>query len=260
MLQVTSEQWLHWLSIYIWPLIRVLAFVASAPLFGERLIAKRVKLGLGMMITLLIAPSLPAVEVPLFSVQALRLALQQILIGTLLGATMQLAFAAVRAAGEAIGLQMGLSFATFVDPGSNMNIPLLARLLDMLAMLLFLSFNGHLWLISLLADTFHTLPPGGGPLDSHAFLALARAGSLIFLQGLMLALPLITLLLTLNLALGLLNRMAPQLSIFVIGFPLTLTMGLLLMAPLMSLIAPFCESLFAEVFRLLANIIAELSL
>lgn len=87
----------------------------------------------------------------------------------------------------------------------------------------------------------HTLPIGGEPLNSNAFLALTKAGSLIFLNGLMLALPLITLLLTLNLALGLLNRMAPQLSIFVIGFPLTLTVGISLMAALMPLIAPFAN-------------------
>ena len=188
------------------------------------------------------------------------LAVQQILIGIALGFTMQFAFAAVRTAGEIIGLQMGLSFATFVDPASHLNMPVLARIMDMLALLLFLTFNGHLWLISLLVDTFHTLPIGGEPLNSNAFLALTKAGSLIFLNGLMLALPLITLLLTLNLALGLLNRMAPQLSIFVIGFPLTLTVGISLMAALMPLIAPFCEHLFSEMFNLLADIISELPL
>ena len=190
----------------------------------------------------------------------LWLAVQQILIGIALGFTMQFAFAAVRTAGEIIGLQMGLSFATFVDPASHLNMPVLARIMDMLALLLFLTFNGHLWLISLLVDTFHTLPIGGEPLNSNAFLALTKAGSLIFLNGLMLALPLITLLLTLNLALGLLNRMAPQLSIFVIGFPLTLTVGISLMAALMPLIAPFCEHLFSEIFNLLADIISELPL
>ena len=115
--------------------------------------------------------------------------MQQILIGIALGFTMQFAFAAVRTAGEIIGLQMGLSFATFVDPASHLNMPVLARIIDMLAMLLFLTFDGHLWLISLLVDTFHTLPIGGNPVNSNAFLALARAGSLIFLNGLMLALP-----------------------------------------------------------------------
>lgn len=177
MLQVTSDQWLYWLNLYFWPLLRVLALISTAPILSERAIPKRVKLGLGLMITVVIAPSLPANDVPIFSIAALWLAMQQILIGIALGFTMQFAFAAVRTAGELIGLQMGLSFATFFDPGSRLNMPVLARLMDLLAMLLFLTFNGHLWLISLLVDTFHTLPIGGHPVNSNAFLALARAGS-----------------------------------------------------------------------------------
>ncbi|POP47595.1 flagellar biosynthetic protein FliR [Superficieibacter electus] len=258
MVQVTSDQWLCWLSLYFWPLLRVLALVSTAPILSEKSVPKRVKIGLAVLITLIIAPTLPATKVPLFSVEALGLGLEQILIGIALGFTMQFAFAAIRTAGEVIGLQMGLSFATFVDPASNLNMPVLARLMDMLALLLFLTFNGHLWLISMLSDTFHTLPIGGVPLNSNAFLALTRAGGLIFLNGLMLALPVITLLLTLNLALGMLNRMAPQLSVFVIGFPLTLSVGILLMSVLMPLIAPFCEHLFSEIFNLLADIISEL--
>lgn len=258
MLHVTSDQWLSWLGLYFWPLLRVLALISTAPILSEKSVPKRVKLGLGVMITVVIAPSLPPVDVPIFSANALWLALQQILIGIALGFTMQFAFAAVRTCGEIIGLQMGLSFATFVDPGSNLNMPVLARIMDMLALLLFLVFNGHLWLISLLVDTFHTLPIGGEPINSNAFLALTRAGGMIFLNGLMLALPIITLLLTVNLALGMLNRMTPQLSVFVIGFPITLTVGILLMAALMPLIAPFCEHLFSEIFDLLADIISEL--
>lgn len=255
---MTSDQWVSWLGLYFWPLLRVLALITTAPILSERSVPKRVKVGLGIIITFVIAPSLPPVDVPLFSANALWLALQQILIGIALGFTMQFAFAAIRTCGEIIGLQMGLSFATFVDPGSNLNMPILARILDMLAMLLFLVFNGHLWLISLLVDTFHTLPIGGEPINSNAFLALTRAGGMIFLNGLMLALPIITLLLTVNLALGMLNRMTPQLSVFVIGFPITLTVGILLMAALMPLVAPFCEHLFSEIFNLLADIISEL--
>ncbi|SFR01012.1 MULTISPECIES: flagellar biosynthetic protein FliR [unclassified Enterobacter] len=258
MLHVTSDQWLQWLGMYFWPLLRVLALISTAPILSERTVPKRVKIGLGVVITFIIAPNLPANDVTVFSMDALWLALQQILIGVALGFTMQFAFAAIRTAGELIGLQMGLSFATFFDPSSNLNMPVLARFMDLLALLLFLSFNGHLWLISMLVDTFHTLPIGGEPVNSNAFLALARAGGLIFLNGLMLALPVITMLLTLNLSLGLLNRMAPQLSVFSIGFPVTLTVGILLMVTLMPLIAPFCEHLFSEIFNLLADILSEL--
>ena len=258
MIHVDSGQWLTLLSMGFWPFLRIMALISTAPILSERSISKKVKIGLGLMITWIIAPTIPAANVTIFSAAGFWLAAQQILIGIALGFTMQFAFAAIRTAGEIIGLQMGLSFATFFDPASRLNMPVLARFIDMLAMLLFLVFDGHLWLISMLVDTFHTLPIGGDPINSNAFMALTRAGGLIFINGLMLALPLITLLLTLNIALGLLNRMSPQLSVFVIGFPLTLGIGMLVMIALIPLMAPFTEHLFSEVFNLLADIVSEI--
>lgn len=258
MLSFDSSQLTTWLSQFFWPMVRIMALISTAPILSDRAINRKVKVGLAGLITFLLMPMLPATNVTLFSVGGFWLLIQQMLIGIAIGFTMQFAFAAVRTAGEVIGLQMGLSFATFIDPGSRLNMPVLARFLDMLAMLLFLTFNGHLWLISLLADSFHTLPIGGDPLNANAFLALTKAAGMIFLNGMMLALPLITLLLTLNMALGLLNRMSPQLSVFVIGFPITLTIGTLTISLLMPLLAPFCEHLFSEVFDLLSDILSEL--
>jgi len=223
MITLDSSQLVHWVSQFFWPLVRIMALFATAPILNERSISKRVKIGLAVMITWLVMPLLPAVNVTLFSPPGFLLLIQQMLIGIALGFTMQFAFAAVRLAGEVIGLQMGISFATFFDPGSRLNMPVLARFLDMLAMLLFLTFNWHLWLISLLVDSFHTLPIGGEPVNANAFMALVKSGGLIFLNGMMLALPLIVLLLMVNLVLGLLNRVSPQLSIFAIGFPITLS-------------------------------------
>lgn len=258
MINIDSSQLVFWISQLFWPLARVLALIMTAPLLSEKSISKKVKIGLGVMITYVLLPSLPPTNVTLFSVGGFWLLIQQILIGVAIGFTMQFAFAAVRTAGEVIGLQMGLSFATFFDPASRLNMPVLARFLDMLAMLLFLSFNGHLWMISMVADSFHTLPIGGDPINGNAFLALTKAASLIFLNGLRLALPLITLLLTLNLALGLLNRVAPQLSVFAIGFPVTLSIGIIFISLMMPLLAPFCEHLFSEVFDLLASVLSEM--
>jgi flagellar biosynthetic protein FliR len=259
MLTFDSAQLSVWLSQFFWPLLRVLALISTAPLFSEKQISKRVKIGLGGLIVLLIAPTLPTSNIPLFSVTGLWLAVQQILIGVAIGLTMQFAFAAVRLAGEVIGMQMGLSFATFFDPSGGPNTPLLARLMNLLAMLLFLSFDGHLWLISLLADSFHTLPIQARPLNGNGFLALAQVGTLIFINGMMLALPLICLLLTLNLSLGLLNRVTPQLSVFVIGFPITLTIGMLTLGMMMPMLAPFCEHLFSEFFDRLATVIGGMT-
>ncbi|CAI0753273.1 flagellar biosynthetic protein FliR [Serratia quinivorans] len=259
MLTFDSAQFGVWLSQYFWPLLRILALISTAPVFSEKQISKKVKIGLGGLIVILIAPGLPISTVPIFSAAGLWLAAQQILIGVALGLTMQFAFAAIRLAGEVIGMQMGLSFATFFDPSGGPNTPVLARLLNLLAMLLFLSFNGHLWLISLLVDSFHTLPIQAEPLNGNGFLALTQAGSLIFINGMMLALPLICLLLTLNMALGLLNRMTPQLSVFVIGFPVTMTIGIMTIGMMMPMLAPFCEHLFGEFFDRLADVIGSMT-
>lgn len=260
MLTFDSSQLALWLSQFFWPLLRVLALIGTAPLLSEKQISKRVKVGLAGLIVFLIAPTLPASPVPLFSVIGLWLAIQQILIGVAIGLTMQFAFAAVRLAGEIMGMQMGLSFATFFDPTGGPNTPILARLLNLLVMLLFLSMDGHLWLISLLADSFHTLPIQMDPLNSNGFLALAQVGTLIFTQGLRLALPLICLLLTLNLALGLLNRVTPQLSVFVIGFPVTMSIGILTIGMMMPMVAPFSEQLFGVFFDQVARMISHLQL
>ncbi|MDF7658622.1 flagellar biosynthetic protein FliR [Erwiniaceae bacterium L1_54_6] len=259
MITLDSSQLVHWVSQFFWPMVRLLALFASAPVLSEKSIPNRVKIGLALLTTWILMPLLPSVNVTLFSAAGFWLLLQQILIGVGLGLTMQFAFGAVRMAGEVIGLQMGLSFATFFDPASRLNMPVLARILDMLAMLLFLTFDGHLWLISMLVDSFHTMPISDHPLNANAFMALVKAAGLIFLNGMMLALPLIVLLLTINMALGLLNRVTPQLSIFVVGFPITLSVGILSLGLMMPLLAPFCEHLFSEVFDLLAQFMSELS-
>lgn len=258
MLTIDSSELSNWIGQLFWPLARILALFATAPVISERVVNSKFKIGLAVMVTWTLLPSLPIAQLSLFSVEGFWLLIQQILIGVALGFTMQLAFAVVKMAGEVIGLQMGLSFATFFDPASRLNMPVLARFLDMLAMLLFLSFNGHLWLISMLADSFHTLPVSGDALNTHAFLSLTQASGVIFIQGIMLALPLITLLLTLNMALGLLNRLTPQLSVFAIGFPVTLSIGILTLGLMMPLLTPFCEHLFNEIFSLLSKILSEM--
>ncbi|NKI74823.1 flagellar type III secretion system protein FliR [Dickeya sp. CFBP 2040] len=257
MVTLNSIDMIGWFSQFFWPLVRILALISTAPIFSERAITRRVKIGLGILITIVITPGIPPTSIPIFSAAGIWMLFQQILIGVMLGFTMQLAFAAVRLAGEVIGLQMGLSFATFFDPSGGPNMPVIARFMNLLALLLFLTMNGHLWLISLLVDSFHTIPIGAEPVSSNMFVALAGAGGKIFSNGLMLAMPLITLLLAINMALGLLSRLAPQLTIFAIGFPITLFAGIITVGFLIFLISPYTEKLFGETYDLLADLLSR---
>lgn len=230
MISLTDAQLNAWLISFIWPLTRILGVIMTAPVFGHRSVPARVKIGLGVFIALIVSPTLPPMpDVGLGSWHGLFILVQQMLIGVAIGFTMRVVFAAIEAAGEIVGLQMGLGFASFFDPQSAGQTLVLARFFNMLAVLLFLAINAHLLLIGILVESFQTLPIGTRSLAGQGFYSVASFGSTIFSVGLQLALPIIAILLMTNLALGILTRSAPQLNIFAIGFPITLGIGLIVL-------------------------------
>jgi flagellar biosynthesis protein FliR len=260
MISVTDAQLNAWLASLLWPLARILGLVMAAPVLGHGTIPARVKIGLGVFITLIIAPTLPPLPaVPLMSPGGLFTLIMQVLIGVAMGLVMRLAFSAVEAAGEIIGMQMGLGFASFYDPQSASNLNTLSSFLGLLASLAFLAINGHLLLLGVLAESFAVLPISAQPLPGSAMLAVAQAGSLIFSYGVQLALPLIAILLMTNLALAILTRSAPQLNIFAIGFPITLGVGLIGFDLSLPYLAGQTTTLFQSVLDALQQVVGSLA-
>lgn len=133
-------------------------------------------------------------------------------------------------------------------------MPIIARIFNLIVLLLFLSFDGHLWLIHIVVNSFDLLPIQILPLNRDGFWILVQSANHIFLNGLMLALPFITLFLILNLALGILNRMTPQLSVFVVGFPLTLTVGISMLGLIISVLPSYTERVINQAFEQLSLI------
>jgi len=230
MVSFSSELLQTWIIGLLWPLTRVLGVMATAPIFNDRAIPNQVKLGLGVMLTLIIVPTLPAMpQFEIFSFQGLLILIQQLIIGLAIGFSMRLVFAAVEMAGQLIGMSMGLGFATFFDPQSQGQSTAISQFLVLLTMLIFLSLNGHLMIVSAIAESFITMPISlhGGGINPMKIVAW---GETIFSSGLLLAMPAIAALLITNMALGILTKTAPQLNLFGIGFPVTLSIGFLVLA------------------------------
>lgn len=258
-LSVTSEQLSVWMVAFLWPFVRMLALISTAPIFSEAAVPRTAKIGLAALLSIVIAPTLGALPaVPLVSANGLWILIQQVLIGVAMGFSMRMIFALVQAAGEYAGLQMGLSFAAFFDPTSGGQTMVIARLLNAIAMLIFLALDGHLMLIMTLAESFHALPIADAPLTGGGWFLLVSAGSQIFAGGLLLALPIIATLLTLNLVMGILNRVSPQFSIFAVGFPITLLAGVAMLQVLMQYLAPFLAPRFANGFEFLLQFLQGL--
>ena len=263
MFSVTYAQLNVWLTSFLWPFTRILALIATAPLLSHMAIPIRVKVGLAGFIALIVAPTIGAVpQVTVFSADGVLILINQFMIGAALGMTMQIAFAAVDAAGEFIGQQMGLGFAMLYDPRQGGNAVVISRYLNTIAFLAFLVFDGHLQMISALVQTFQSVPVSANVLGSmtHArgWQTVATYGVSIFSTGLLLSLPVVAALLIANLALGILNRAAPQIGIFQVGFPVTMLVGFLLIQLMTPNLIPFFQRVFESGIDQMGRVAAAL--
>ena len=126
MVEVTFAQLQGWLVAFLWPFARITAFMAASPLWGHSSVPNQAKVGLAALISIVIAPILPAMpDIAIMSWAGMGVMIEQILIGLAMGLVMHIMFAVVQAAGDFIGLQMGLAFASFFDTSSGTNIMVL---------------------------------------------------------------------------------------------------------------------------------------
>jgi flagellar biosynthesis protein FliR len=247
MLTLSSAELNTWVAAFLWPLTRILGLIATAPLFGNLSVPVRVKLGLGIMLTLVIAPTVPAMPAtdPM-SFAGLLILIQQLVIGLAMGFAMRIVFAAVEMAGEIAGLTMGFGFATFFDPQTRGRSSAIAQFLALLTLMLFLALDIHLMLVATLVESFVSLPISATPTGGSGFRDVASWGGLVFSSGVQLALPLVAALLLTNIALGVLTRAAPQLNLFGIGFPVTLGAGFVVLALVLPYLSTPIERLFHQ--------------
>ncbi|WP_390178979.1 flagellar biosynthetic protein FliR [Pseudomonas kilonensis] len=228
MLELTDTQISSWVASFILPLFRVAAVLMSMPVFGTSLVPTRVRLYFALAITVVIAPGLPPMPpVNALDLSGLMLIAEQILIGALMGFSLQLFFQAFVVAGQIISIQMGMAFASMIDPTNGVNTAVIGQFLTMLVTLLFLAMNGHLVVFEVLTESFTTMPVGSALLVNHFWDIAGKLGWVLG-AAMVLVLPAITALLVVNIAFGVMTRAAPQLNIFSIGFPLTLVLGMVI--------------------------------
>ncbi|MFZ4873960.1 flagellar biosynthetic protein FliR [Janthinobacterium sp. Mn2066] len=245
MLTLSSIELNTWIAALLWPLSRILGLLAAAPLFGNAAVPISVKVSLGALLAMIIAPTVPALPAadPM-SLAGLLILTQEMLVGLAMGFTVRIVFSSIEMAGEISSLTMGLGFASFFDPQTKGRSSAISQFLVMLATLMFLTINGHLVLLAALAESFVSLPISASPISGGGFQQLAAWGGEIFRTGLQIALPVVAALLLTNVALGILTRAAPQLNIFGIGFPVTLGVGLLVIG----MVLPYLSTPFQNMF------------
>ena len=231
MITLSEAQLTDWLSPMIWPFLRTLAVFTSAPVFSSKAFPVRARIALAFFVALAAVPTLG--NQPVISIAgagAMGAVVQQVGVGLAIGFVIRMVFAAVELAGEVVGFQMGLSFASFFDPSLNTQSSAVARFFGQMATFMFIVVNGHLLVLMAVVTSFDSFPVDQNLLEAVKHMKVLDLGASLFASGLWIALPMVGMLMFANLALGVVSRVAPQMNIYAIGFPITLSVGLVGMA------------------------------
>jgi flagellar biosynthesis protein FliR len=228
MVTFTEAQLMAWLSPVLWPFLRILAVFTAAPVFSSRAFPIRARIALAFLVALATQDGMPTTPViELDDAGVWGVVVQQVGIGLAIGFAVRVVFAAVELAGEVIGFQMGLNFAAFFDPALNSQSSAVARFFGQMTALLFVVLNGHLMVLMAVNKSFVAFPIDQNFLQALGTMKLYQLGTDLFASALWMALPMIGMLMFVNLALGIISRVAPQMNIFAVGFPITLVVGLI---------------------------------
>lgn len=215
---------------FVFAMLRPGAFLLSAPFFSARFIPLpvRIVLTVGLTVAVIGIVPMPAPEA-LADLAAIRWVFVELALGVSAGLLLQIVFAAAAMAGDWIAATAGLAFAAQVDPTTGTQSPVISQLMTLFLLGIFLAVDGHLVAIGLVLRSYEILPPGA-PVAGGALIAAGiEAGSAMFTFAARLMLPVVSVLLILNVVIGVVTRSAPQLNIFAFGFPLTISATMLLL-------------------------------
>jgi flagellar biosynthetic protein FliR len=229
-------------------MMRVAPILFMMPLLSSRNLPHRLKAGLTLAVSFVLWPVVK-VEPFLFPSGLFGFAFymfSEFMIGFLLGLSIRLIFAGIQLAGEFIGFQMGFAMANVLDPQSGMDTTLMAQFHYLLGLLIFLSIDGHHWFFKALIQSFHLLSPGEFYLQKGLYQHFLNLSGKMFLIAIQIVAPVLAILILVQIALGLVSKMVPQVNILISSFPLTISLGLVFLGLSMELLYPYLENLFDE--------------
>jgi flagellar biosynthetic protein FliR len=236
-----------------WPFCRILALLSAAPVIGDVLVPLPLRVLLSLVLAFLLLPTVAGQAGPdPFSLAGVAATLEQAVIGAVLGLAMHFSMSVLSVLGYLVSSQIGFSMAQMNDPVNGTTSDVVSSLLALVGMFVFFSIDGHLVLTGVLGASFHAWPVGSG-YQPLLLQAVAFNVAWIFAAAMLLALPIVFSTLVVQLGFGLLNRVAPSLNLFSLGFSLTTLFGLLMLIQIVRFVPAHYISMSNQVLELIAQ-------
>jgi len=244
-LTILITKYLPYSTYFFLIFVRVFGIVYFFPFFNSMSVPWQVKAGLAAIMSFIILPFFKF-QVISFDIWELGIAvIRELCVGLSLGFIIQIIFDGIHLAGQIVGYQMGFAIVNVIDPYMNTQISIIARFKGLLALLIFFSLNAHYLVISGLLKSFELVPIAGWTFKNRMAAQLVRWTGDIFIMALKIASPVLVTLFLTNIALALIARTMPQINVFIIGFPLEIGIGFLMLGITM----PFFSWCFRQFFE-----------
>lgn len=238
-------------KVFVLVMIRISGFIVTAPVLGSRNFPIIAKISLTALLAAIITPTILSLGITLPSepMALAVLGIGELMIGLMIGFVMTLVFAAIQVGGQIMDMQSGFSMINVFNPAMETQVPVFGFFLFILAVMFLLVTNTHHIMIRALVSTFERIPLGGFVARPELFWEVSRWGRVMFYDGLLIAAPVAAALFVAYAAMGLIGRLVPQIQLFVVGFPLTIAVGLFVMALSVQMYLMVLEGMFDEMFH-----------
>jgi len=236
---------------------RISLLVFLLPFFGGEGVPTMVKGALCLVLSFAVWPTL-SFEGIAFPAHPFSLALMlgsELILGLTIGLVIKFIFAAIQTGGMLIGFQMGFSMVNVVDPDSGVSESVTSHFLYMIALMTFLSLNGHIYLLHALSMSFTFIPPGGLVINPHLFKGIIGLSSQIFVLAIKIASPVMIAIFLVDLALALISRAAPQMNVLIVGFPIKIAVGFMFLGIIFSIVSLFMHGFVAAIIPTYQNLL-----
>lgn len=230
-------------------LVRTAAILMSAPFFGVKGIPHIAKIGLAVIIAVILLPVVKPVDIPSDLIAWAPAVFSEVLTGAAIGFAARIVMAGIELGGQVVGFQMGFGIVNIIDPHSNSQISIISSFKGLVALLIFFIMNAHHYFISAIAASLTILPPFGAIVSGGITEAVVSLSGGMFITAIKLASPVMLALLFTNVAMGVVARTVPQINVFMMGFPVTIAVGLLVLGISMPLVVVFMQKLMAGMER-----------
>jgi len=231
--------------IFLLVMIRCSVILAILPLFGSRNWPMLIKAGLILLMAVLLFPGIrvqaQSWPLPQTAFDHGLLVLTEVMIALCLGMCINLILAGIQTGAQLVGFQMGFGLVNVLDPQSGTQLSVMAQVAFLIAMLFFLNLDGHHWFILALADSFDKVRPGTIVLSPGLFQEIIGLGAELFIVAIKVVAPAIAVLLCIHTSMGIIAKSVPQIHVFLLSFPVTISAGLFFFGLSLTLLAQYMD-------------------